>query len=90
MKLIPFLFIAIGACSLAWQLYLWFFYLSIAPHSPAPAAGRVYPMHFHDEVVYLTRQENDRVNGPWMLITIGAGGLFLLSARKIESIDCRR
>jgi hypothetical protein len=40
-------------------------------------------MHFHDEVVYLTKEESDRVNAP-LLLTMIAGSLFLIIVAKVS------
>jgi hypothetical protein len=82
LRALPLLFFAIAAGAIGWQFYLWFYYLSVAPRSPIPANGEVYPLQVHKEIVYLTKKQNDEVNGPWMLISIGAIAGAIITAKK--------
>jgi hypothetical protein len=68
-----------GALSLGWGIYIQTYYIQTAPTHPIPQAGRVFPLTVHLQTVYLTKQENDRANGPWRLTLVAGIGLFAAS-----------
>jgi hypothetical protein len=75
------IFLLVGVLSLVKQIFLWSYYINHAPDSPKPSLGRTYPLVVHKNTVYLTRAENESVNGPWMLIAVSGVGIFLVLLR---------
>lgn len=67
----------VGIGSLVWQIHLWFLYLAICPQKPEPSTGHIYPLQVHEQIVYLTRAQSQRANGPWLYITFVSIAVFI-------------
>jgi hypothetical protein len=77
----------VGMASLLWQIHFWFLYLQISPVTPHPKTGQIYPLRVHEQIVYLTRQELSRVDGPWLWIAFGCVAMFLLLVFKLKQTN---
>ena len=87
LKVLAMLSWVVGIASLGWQIYLWFLYLSICPQKPQPTTGHIYPLQVHEQIVYLTKAQAHRVDGPWVYITFGSIAIFIIIATKLKSLN---
>jgi hypothetical protein len=75
----------VGFACWIWSTNVEFVYQKTLPRHPDPVAGRVYPLNVHGIVVYLTREEQDRLYGrewsPFAIAMVG-GLLYKLPDKK--------
>jgi len=53
-------------------MFLWMYYDSTRPHVADPGTGRIYQLHTHGSIAYLTQAENFRLNALMLVAGICA------------------